>query len=545
MYFTAIPGATACFAMGLAEYVRDKSKYFVNNVLASCRTSYFLFAILTIALAAILLLGIIVFQWQPVVDDEEAYLFQARTLILGHLVQSPPPVPDLLKTAFMIVNPVWTGKYLFGHPAILATGIMLGSAYIATIALALASIVLLYVIGSRCHGPAVAKCAAVFMSLSPWFWFTSATLMSHATMLFLLLLGLLFTIRLGERPSLVFGFFLGVCCGWAFTVRPLTLVCFAAPICVGSLPALFSDRRKHLPSLVGFFLGLGLIALMVAEYNRLVTGDMLTFPFLHYDPRERLGFGPRLSGEHTPLTALKNLCFSLSQINVWAAGSTCLLPVLVACLFLNRSGSMPNSARPDDVPRVGRRDKYTSLWIAICLTMFVGYAFYYNFGVQMTGPIYYYELLIPLSFLTSKAVVALWTFDQTMPAKPGVKGLSAFLLVTFLISVGLFVPLKGLAIARAYHPGRSIYAWIESQVQGKSVVLVSGAMPVQGVKFSLPYPSPDLNNPVLYARAKGCEDVQRLFHAFPDRQFWHLYLDTRNQRVTIEAVNPEDCKMNK
>src|SRR5690606_10490635 len=68
-----------------------------------------------------------VFDRLPHVEDEVAFLFQARTFAAGHVVAPAPPEPSSFSIPFVIVRDgMWFGKYPPGYPLVLALGVLIG-----------------------------------------------------------------------------------------------------------------------------------------------------------------------------------------------------------------------------------------------------------------------------------------------------------------------------------------------------------------------------------------------------------------------------------
>jgi hypothetical protein len=62
----------------------------------------------------------------PVIEDEQVYLFQARSLAAGHLTYPSPPRPEFFETAHILVVPRFAAKYLPGHALLIAPFVALG-----------------------------------------------------------------------------------------------------------------------------------------------------------------------------------------------------------------------------------------------------------------------------------------------------------------------------------------------------------------------------------------------------------------------------------
>lgn len=484
----------------------------------------------------IVLLVFFVFQTRPIVDDEATYLFQAKTYLTGNIVLPPPPVPKAIETTFMIVNPVWAGKYLFGHPAVLAIGMALGSPYVASTVMAVACVVLLYLVGVKVTSRSEAILAAGLLALSPFFWFTSATLLSHVSMLFLLLLFLLGWFRLDAKPCFFVALGAGFCLGWAFSVRPLTAILFGIPFAFLTLLNVRREPRKWASSAVGLLTG-GLVVFgMILWYNHLVTGNALLFPFEYYDPSEGMGFGGLL--KHTPFKGVSNLAVSVLRYNSWFLGwPISFLPLLG--LLLVRSAhkcSETSGCAPSQIPAWTTSDK---LWLAVVASVCAGNILYYSPGVSDVGPIYYYELLIPLCFLSAKGITTLY-HEASLRDLPQVRRfISVFIALSTVGNLVFFLPEKAMHIHRLCESAAAPFELARSMIEDKALVFMSGKRPYYGWLFGLPYPSPRLDDKVLFLAQKEQETNIEAIKAFPDRTPYMLTYDPKKHLYLITRLHVE------
>jgi hypothetical protein len=483
------------------------------------------------SLAVIILLEVFVFEGRPIVDDEAAYLFQAKTYLTGHLVLRPPPVPKAIQTTFMIVDPVWTGKYLFGHPALLAMGMVLGSPYVASTAMAAACIVLLYLVGIRIASHSEAALAAGLLAVSPFFWFTSATFLSHVSMLFLLLLFVLAWFYLESKPHFLVALAAGFCLGWAFSVRPLTAVLFALPFGFLSLWNIRKDPGKWAFSALGLLAG-GLIVLgMVFWYNHLVTGNAFLFPFEYYNPHEGLGFTKDMG--HTPSKAVANLAVSLLRYNSWFLGwPISLLPLLG--LFLIRRSGRCDAKSGCDSSAVSYWKSSDKLWLAVIASVCIGNMFYYSPGVSDVGPIYYYELLIPLCLLSAKGIIVLYQEASLRGLPQARRFIAVFLALSIFGNIVFFLPEKAMHIQTLCESAASPFELARDLIQDKALVFMSSKRPHYGWLFGLPYPSPKLDDKVIFLANKDPESSMEAIKAFPDRTPYVLNYDPQRNAYIID-----------
>ena len=72
-----------------------------------------------------------VFDRLPHVEDDVAFLFQAKTIASGHLLATPPQSPIFFQIPFVIIRDGhWFGKYPPGYPMVLAIGVFFGHAWL-------------------------------------------------------------------------------------------------------------------------------------------------------------------------------------------------------------------------------------------------------------------------------------------------------------------------------------------------------------------------------------------------------------------------------
>ena len=479
---------------------------------------YGLFVSLMVSFLAIMILIEFVFFASPFTIDEEAYLFQAKTYLLGRIVMPVPPAAESINIFFMIINWIWTTRYLWGHPVLLSVGMLVGSPYVATVLMALSSLVLLYLIGIRTASKEEATIAVFLMGTSPWFWFISGTLLSSVSMLFLLLLFIYGWLRLQDRPRVLLGTALGLCLGWAFTVRPLTAVCFGLPFAIMAIHKVWNEPRRWLPAIVGLLSGWSAIMIMVIIYNTLVTGDPFTFPYLYYNNgAERLGFGERASGTFTPFTALLNLGKSVFLVNMWLFGwPISLLPVigLVSGHLIYRLGG--NSGLGHWLTFFSSRNSWDTVWISIIFSVSCGYFFFCWSLLIVTIPIYYYELLIPLCLLSAKGLMNFHTLFSSISSRWRLF-VPVFCTVSLISSVLFFVPVRAANTRdRIFTIPIEVNA-AHKLTDKKALIFVDLREPDLRPIPPLPYPSPRLDDQLLFLFFRDDETNELAMRAFSDR----------------------------
>jgi len=387
---------------------------------------------------------------RAIFDDELTYKMQAQLLGEGRLAEDTvPPWGGELFT-------IWTrrgatGKYLFGEPLVQIVGNWLDMPALLHLPLAMLTLGLWYLQVKRDHDPLLAAWATILLAASPMLIITTATGLSHTTSLFCVVLagiGCQEVMRGRESwGSLV----LGTAIGFGVTVRAQTVL--PAGVVLGAVAVWTLWRRRRFPGLLLFFASGGVWAVLVAVYDRALTGSALVLPWSLFEPLERYGFGQPLAGDpfvHDLRTAVENLLVVAVRMNGWWLGWPLSLGLLGVWVWLVRS-----------MRGVG-------VWLAVGAAIVAFHVPYYSTGVSETGPIYFYELLLPLSLLGAQAVVALLDRAPRFGA--------AFLVVHMVLGTGSFLWEK---VSRVEREVEMIHGPVEAtltQVKTPALVIFEPAL---------------------------------------------------------------------
>lgn len=195
-----------------------------------------------------------VFERVPHLEDEVAYLYQARIFAGGQVViDIPQPrrafwqpfVIDYLETGKRF------GKYPPGWPALLAVGLALGEAWTINAFFAALTVVVVYRLGREIFNRDVGVIAAALTAFSPMALLLNATLMGHTAALFCLTLFMYAYWRIEKQhhPNR-WGLVAGITLGVLVINRPLTAVGVVLPFVVWStlkVLRLLRDTRYSVP----------------------------------------------------------------------------------------------------------------------------------------------------------------------------------------------------------------------------------------------------------------------------------------------------------
>ncbi|MGR3762384.1 hypothetical protein ACUXV3_19960 (plasmid) [Roseobacteraceae bacterium NS-SX3] len=461
------------------------------------------------------------------VADEVSYIFQARTYAGGALwVPALPPGAQPAFEHFQLAfeNGRWFSPLAPGWPAVLALGVLAGAPWLVNPLLGAGAVALAYALLARRLAPQSAWTATLLLATSPWLIALSATFMTHALSLFLVLLAwwLLALSAEAETPrKSLLALAAGLALGWLFLTRQLDGI--AAGLFTGLW--LLAQARRHglaarvLPFAVGGTAAGGLIF----PYNALMTGDPLTPAMARYFERtwnlegfeNRIGFGPAIGppggfGEmelitpgHTPYEAVINTLNNINSLHTdlfgWAAGSLALVWAFLIW---------------------GRKSRFDVLMLAFAALVAGAYFFYWFAGSYYAGPRYWYLAIFPLVFLSARGLESLARPLQAAGMQAAAARLGGCAVLLCLCASLVFLTYRG---TTRYHHFRGYHGHFRDLVLPPAdngyapLVLFRGDIGNEASAYFLndPYLAPA--RPV-FAEDLGPGRREAVIRAFPNRQ---------------------------
>ena len=478
----------------------------LTSIPAAFTSTRLLWMVSVFAAALAALVGFVLLCDQVVTDDEYVYLFQANLLLDGHASAMPPPLSLFFTNTFIgIQEGRWFGQYPPGHPLVLAPALLLGEPRLMPVLLVGLNVFLTGLLVGRIMGSGWGIAAALLLVTSPLFLLTGGTLLSHGTAYFALVLGTYGALRVAESGRWGWSFVCGLGIGLLVLTRPWT------GVTLGIFPGFWllraararQDNRVLWPAVLALFAS----AVFFLLYNREQTGHPL---LTGYDAIRRgggqieFGFGPIIPGvfAHTFFKGLRNAALLVLRFHSWAwAWPIALLPVIYT---LKRRRSRAHAS--DSGAGVVR-----GAWWMLAVG-FAAYVPYWSIGVNDTGPVKTYELLLPFTLLTV-AGAREWARSRG-PAAP-----AAWILASFLAGLLVFWPVTIRHLDRLSRGIAAPLEAIEHGVERPAVVFVPdpGLGDGKSWVFGRPNPRPDLSDPVLYVRDLGAAD-RDLLRALPGRR---------------------------
>ncbi len=287
------------------------------------------------AFGASLVINRTVFERLPHLEDEFAYLYQAKIFARGQAyVLRNEPIKQLWQP--FVIQPETSpdgilrrfGKYTPGWPLLLAMGVAVGQPWVVNAFLSMLSVLFVYRMAREIFDEAVGLASALLMAISPMVLLLNASLMNHTSALFMSILfvyGYWRTTHHGKRRY-VWAALAGLALGWVLITRPLSAVAIGAPVALHALSRLLdvlgAPRRK--PGLLPTLSVLIVLALFVLPttllwplFNHIWTGDWRTNTYTLLWEYDRVGFGPGyglMAGGHTLTYGWRNM---RTDMEVW------------------------------------------------------------------------------------------------------------------------------------------------------------------------------------------------------------------------------------
>jgi hypothetical protein len=279
------------------------------------------FALFAVAFVKFSVLAFCSSRFVPVVDDEWSYLFAARTIALGRLVNPPPPLPKFFDAIHIIADEErWVSRYPPGHPMFLALGVLVGWPPLPVLCACAGAVVLCWHLASWAGGRRWGIWAALLALLSTAWDRLATGYLSQSTFILTMLVTYVAAVRAWSEPwtvqiadeaagfgngrrRLVLAGLAGLGGGWALLSRPYSAVAFGLPLACWVLyrtaySVWFPQRGRAAAGALTLLAAAsvplaGAVALFCA-YNHATTGSALKTAWQlyneRYEPANTLGF---------------------------------------------------------------------------------------------------------------------------------------------------------------------------------------------------------------------------------------------------------------
>ena len=261
-----------------------------------------------------------VFERLPHLEDEVAYIYQARVFARGDVTAAAPdPYVPFWQPFVVQHDDRLFSKYTPGWSLVLALGVIGGMPWLVNASFAALTVALTYRTGEEIFGRDVGLIGAWLVTFSPMALLLNGTLMSHTAALCYAALFVYGYWRITNgRSALWWGLLAGAALGMLGITRMLTTVAIAAPFIVDAgVRVILAAWRGHWWRNLRPLLALSAVALalmlIVPAYRYLTTGDVRTNTYRLVWDYDRVGFGEGYGRNgHTLAKGLRHARFDLS-----------------------------------------------------------------------------------------------------------------------------------------------------------------------------------------------------------------------------------------
>lgn len=533
-----------------------------QNRLTRDRQVTLLLAVLTGVI--VYLVGESVFSYYTTNHDEAVYLQQAEMLLEGQLRMYPPVEESFRPWFFIEEDGSMYPKYTPVTAGFFALGGLVGSYRLVLAVLAALAVALTDGVVSEIFDDRTGLLAAGLVAVSPLFVVQSSAFLPYMPAFTLNLLFAWAYLRADRTGSRRLAALAGAAVGLSFWARPYTAVLFATPfVC----HALWTLRTLDWTTMLrqSIVAALGLVGVAVAlGYNAVVTGDLFTFPYEAFAPRDGLGFGEReivgYEREYTLELAIEANAHNLWQyVTRWTPAG-----FLGTALAVLGAGVLFRDAER-------RTDLRVLAVLGTFVTITVGNLYFWgtlnvlgnlsdpNDGlIAALGPYYHVGLL--LSTATLGAVGLLWLAETAMERRArvsdsGKQALTVLGVAATLLVAGVTVGAVAAPLSDNYETTEqyeNAYEPIEQQSFENGLVFLPTPY---GDWLNHPFQQlrndPDFDDEVVYALQHREFAV---VDAFPDRTLYRYtmrgeWLPFTGQSVTpqlreIDHVSGEELRLN-
>jgi hypothetical protein len=455
----------------------------------------------------------------PLTDDENVYLFVAKTLLSGRIKNPSPDFYWLFQYHLTLIDQnQWMGMYGIGHPLVLALGLLTGAVNFIVPALSATTLVLIYLIARDHFGGKTAAIALFLGAISPQFILTGGTLLGYPTAAFSSVLMIFSSWRLYRERRWYWAFLFLLGSILLILNRPHSWVCLGLPLAAFFLILAFTEKDRRSAFTVATMAGMALISMGAFFYvNFLQTGDPFTtaqYAFMEAWGRGTgIGFnvaGP--AGIHTAQKGLANLTLGLTRQNLWLFGWP-LSFLFILFIPVSRFGG------------------FLCAWT---VTYWAFYTAYYSPGINLTGPVYYYEMIVPAVLLSACGITRLDKLLGEHRANSLAKGVVPAAIVSLCISAFLmFLPPALSSLRVVTRVSSEIYRSLDVQGAHHAVVFADHAVfdeKYAWVNFpKLSGPDLESEDRIFVRWPRDKEMMDKFLKKFPDREVWGVKPDDKGR----------------
>jgi hypothetical protein len=478
---------------------------------------WLLVALFVVTVAVGSFVALVGFDSVPHINDEVAYLFQAKIFAAGHAWAPAPEHPEFfVQEHVMVQGGRWFGKYPPLYPLLLAMGVALGAAWIVNpILYALTCLVIYAWTKDATRDWRWGAVAWLLALTSPLCLMLAGSMMAHTTAALLITLAGWLTLGALRHRSMERALLAGATLGLAALARPYTAL--LASLAIGGFCLVQAltviDRRRVVRLTAALVLATAALASTYVVWNLVVTwpeGPSVDL-YTAYDRTDALGFGPdrgmgwRMtwgSWGHTWAKALRNTeryLHSTSHHLFGWPGELSLALVVAGCW-------------------ASRRRRWLWLVVALWVALAVGHMLYWAVLHLAFGPRYWAEIAPSLIVLSALGLRHVMRPAGNLPRAPGLSAGGLMVAAALCVLVGwnafVYMPARWIEMAEYGGVTANLPRAIEAEGLTDAIVFVPMRPLVFNEGFGLN--DPLLRRGVIIATDRGDRNAT-LLQSYPDR----------------------------
>jgi hypothetical protein len=320
--------------------------------------------------------------------DERNYLWLADRILEKHVTAEA--IPQDISQHFAVW---WRGEhnsrqytvFPVGWPLLLALGQAFSAPWIINPLLAGLVVYLVFLIANTMYDSRlIATRAALLLTFCPLFIFQAASMLSHISTLFWIMLGIFAIVYSLKSNREIFVLVGGISFGLGFATRPLDALAISTPVIIWLSLHNRSIKTKLVRQALLIVLGIALGSIPFWLYNKAVTGSVLL------TPQQLYGFPEHLLASSFSQWCTGTLIRTIRQIRDWQEWFLPAGLVLLFSFILVARGFNSNDL----------------FWIGTIAALLTAYSFNVAY-FDICGPRYHLFVAVPTCILISR-VLAKW-----------------------------------------------------------------------------------------------------------------------------------------
>ncbi len=467
-----------------------------------------------------------IYEGIPHIEDEIAYIWEAKAIAGGHFILESPPCPECFQVPFVIdYRGNRFGKYPLGWPVLLSFGVRFGIRNWIPPILSVLIIWFVYRLSRKLTAPGPSIITVILVATSPFYLMNVSSLLAHG---WCLLLTVIFIIGwfdtfhpTNKIPVQLSTCVSGLSLGVLALTRPMTALGVGLPFMIHGLFTLIRGPAKKRR---GVF-WIGILSISIASLHFLwryaCTGDPLINPYTLWWPYDKVGFGQGIGlqeGGFTLRDSWVNTKFSL-----WVGQHDLFGWPYLSGMFLI-PGILSMTHQPKTWPIIG-----------IPFGIIFVYSFYW-IGSWLLGPRYYFESIFSLAFIS--AIGMKWFIGEFIDSGNGKKrgGLSIAgrvitkgVIITLMVGNLLFyLPIRLGGMHGYYGFSKAqLMPFLSPAVENftPALIIVHKINSWKEYGALLELSDPYYSTPLVFSLSLGDENDQKAILYFPQRSIWHYYSD--------------------